>query len=93
MPLLHQLFEQKAWLVVLRGFKIPSQPGCGNFSKHDYRKGLKPLKIWDVLFDNSVSYVSNCHSEKLQNFRRYYNLHVIAHHPLVRNGHLKVCSF
>jgi hypothetical protein len=40
MPLLHQLFEQIVCLVALRGFKIPSPPGCGNFFKYDDRKVL-----------------------------------------------------
>jgi hypothetical protein len=34
--------------VALRGFKIPSPPGCGNFLKRDVRKGL----TWLTSFKN-----------------------------------------
>jgi hypothetical protein len=33
--------SKTARLVALWGFKIPSQPGCGNFSKRDDWKGFK----------------------------------------------------
>jgi hypothetical protein len=42
MPLLRQLFEQISSLCGSAGIsKIPSQPGCGNFSKQDDQKVLK----------------------------------------------------
>jgi hypothetical protein len=39
-PCCTKFFSKTACLVALWGFKIPSQPGCGNVSKRDDRKGL-----------------------------------------------------
>jgi hypothetical protein len=39
-PCCNNFWSKTARLVALCGFKIPSQPGCGKYSKRDDRKGL-----------------------------------------------------
>jgi hypothetical protein len=45
-PYCTNFLSRTARLVALREFKIPSQPGCGNFSKRNDRKGLMYSTTW-----------------------------------------------
>jgi hypothetical protein len=46
--------SKTACLVALPGLKIPSRPGCRNFSKCDDRKGLNSISR-DLMRTNSIT--------------------------------------